>query len=188
MAGGWRGDFPLTNRLEGSLQLCPVKEWPGTCFLSVLCTSCFPFCFSQDQPALLAKWSAMLRGKRPFHSSIQVQSLPATWCPPVHVPASSSLTLFSRQLHPPNRSSRDYFILSAKDWLFCSKYFISNLMLLPPWDILPRITRMRLYLIHPAYCRQVFNMAELAISYTSQNLRFLFKPVTCWGPWSACGT
>lgn len=72
---------------------------------------------------------------------------------------------------------------------FCwkRKYFISNLALLPPGVILARITRIRLYLIGPAYCRQVFNIAELAISYTPQNVRLLFKPATRWGPWSGRG-
>lgn len=69
---------------------------------------------------------------------------------------------------------------------FCSKckYFISNLMLLLLWDILARIARMSLSL---TCCRQVFNMAEPPLSHTPQNLKLLFKPLACWGLWSAYG-
>lgn len=70
----------------------------------------------------------MLRGKRPFHPSIQVQSLPDTWCLLLPHPPSSSdnLTLLT---HPP-------VIISAslqEVFFFCSKHthFISNLMLPP---------------------------------------------------------
>lgn len=84
-------------------------------------------------------------------------------------------------------------------WLFCllpksllfffskHNYFLSNLLFLSPWNSLARVTRMRLYLICPAYSRQDFNTAELATSYTPQNWRFLLEPVTFWGPWPAHG-
>ncbi|KAM6419977.1 protein mab-21-like 3 isoform 1-T1 [Pluvialis apricaria] len=89
---------------------------------------------------------------------------------PPHPPSSPDN--FTHLTDPPMISSSP-----QKTCVFCSKHkdFISNLILLPPWDILARITKMSLYLICPAYCRQVFNIAELAISYTSQNSRLLFN-------------
>lgn len=171
-------DFPLTNRLEGSLQLCSVNEWPGTCFLSVL----------------LVFLSASLRTSQLYWPSGQlcfggsVHSTHPSRYKSFLVPAGpcACFLLAHPLLHSPNWSSHGYFIFSARDLLFCF-CFISDLILLSSWDILDRTARMRLYFICPAYCRQVFNTAELVLSYTPQNVRLLFKPVTCWGPWSAHG-
>lgn len=58
-------------------------------------------------------------------------------------------------------------------------------MFLPPWNSLASFTRMKLYLICPAYSRQDFNTAGLATSYTLQNWRLLLEPVAFWSPWPA---